>query len=646
MSISTILVANRGEIAIRVFTTAKDMGLRCVAVYSEADANSSFVNTADVAVHVPGYLDGEAIIAAALKTGADAIHPGYGFLSENAEFAKAVTDTGLIWVGPSPEVIKSMGDKIEAKKAAVNARVPILPSSDDPTAGDDVGYPLLVKAAAGGGGKGMHVVQSSEDLAEAVASAQREALKSFGDERVFIERYVPSSHHIEIQILGDSHGNLVHLGERECSIQRRHQKIIEEAPSPTIDSDLRDSIAEAALSLAKTIGYESTGTVEFLLDHDSKEFFFLEVNTRLQVEHPVTEETTGIDLVRQQILVAQGEQIECSQESISSCGHSIEARLYAEDPSNNFLPAIGTLSAFEVPEYSNIRWDVGISKGTEVGVQFDPMLAKVTSKGSTRKEAALRLAKALEGLHLGGITTNREFLVSTLRHKAFLAGDTTTDFIERHNPNSGNFLTSDEISRAAAVAALWIQGENRSTALVLDQIPTGWRNSHFPDQQISFISGDEQFDVTYHSNRDGSFVLNGIDSTHVHRHSLREIDAEIDGIRSTHLITRANNEIFIQMERGTAHLSIIPHFIPPGTNEVADGLISPMPGVVLDIRVQVGDTVETGQTLLVLEAMKMEHHINASADGTITEILVAVGQQIEQGVVMMVIDDGLEKQDD
>ena len=645
MSISTILVANRGEIAIRVFTTAKDMGLRCVAVYSEADANSSFVNTADVAVHISGYLDGEAIIAAALKTGADAIHPGYGFLSENAEFAKAVTNAGLIWVGPSPEVIKSMGDKIEAKKAAVKAKVPILPSSNDPTAGDDVGYPLLVKAAAGGGGKGMHVVQSSEDLSEAVASAQREALKSFGDERVFIERYVPSSHHIEIQILGDSHGNLVHLGERECSIQRRHQKIIEEAPSPTIDSDLRDSIAEAALSLAKTIGYESTGTVEFLLDHDSKEFFFLEVNTRLQVEHPVTEETTGIDLVRQQILVAQGEKIECSQESISSCGHSIEARLYAEDPSNKFLPAIGTLSAFEVPDLPNIRWDVGISKGTEVGVQFDPMLAKVTSKGSTRKEAALRLAKALEELHLGGITTNREFLISTLRHEAFLAGDTTTDFIERHAPNSGDFLTSDEISRASAVAALWIQGENRSSALVLDQIPSGWRNSHFPDQQISFTSGEEKFTVAYHSNRDGSFVLNGTDSTHVHRHSPKEIDVEINGIRSTHLVTRSDNEIFIQMERGTAHLSIIPHFIPPGTNEVADGLISPMPGVVLDIRVQVGDTVETGQTLLVLEAMKMEHHINASADGTITEILVTVGQQIEQGVVMMVIDDGSEKQD-
>ena len=646
MSISTILVANRGEIAERVFATAKDMGLRCIAVYSEADSNSSFVNTADLAVHIPGYLDGEAIIAAALKTEADAIHPGYGFLSENAEFAKAVTDAGLIWIGPSPKVIKSMGDKIEAKKAAVNAKVPILPSSDDPTAGDDVGYPLLVKAAAGGGGKGMHIVESSKNLSEAVESAQREALKSFGDDRVFIERYVPSSHHIEIQILGDSHGTLIHLGERECSIQRRHQKIIEEAPSPTIDSELRNLIAEAALNLAKNIGYESTGTVEFLLDHDSKEFFFLEVNTRLQVEHPVTEETTGIDLVRQQILIAQGEKMECTQESISSSGHSIEARLYAEDPSNNFLPAIGTLSAFRVPENPNIRWDVGVSKGTEVGVQFDPMLAKVTSKGSTRKEAALRLAKALEELHLGGITTNREFLISTLRHEAFLAGDTTTDFIERHSPNNSNFLTSDEISRAAAIAALWIQGENRSAALVLDQIPTGWRNSRFPDQQISFTSGDEQFDVAYHSNRDGSFTLNGIDQTNVHRHSPIDIDIDINDVRSTHLVTREKNEIFIQMDRGTAHLSIIPHFIPPGTNEVADGLVSPMPGVVLDIRVQVGDTVEAGQILLVLEAMKMEHHINAPEEGTITEIFVAVGQQIEQGVVMMVIDDGLEKQDD
>ena len=274
------------------------------------------------------------------------------------------------------------------------------------------------------------------------------------------------------------------------------------------------------------------------------------------------------------------------------------------------------------------------------------MLAKVTSKGSTRKEAALRLAKALEELHLGGVTTNREFLISTLRHEAFLAGDTTTDFIERHSPDNSNFLTSDEISRAAAIAALWIQGENRSAALVLDQTPSGWRNSRFPDQQISFTSGDVQYDVAYHSNRDGSFTLNGVDQTRVHRHSAHDIDVEISDIRSTHLVTRAKDEIFIQMDRGTAHLSIIPHFIPPGTNEVADGLVSPMPGVVLDIRVQVGDTVEAGQTLLVLEAMKMEHHINAPEEGTITEILVAVGQQIEQGVVMMVIDDGSEKQDD
>mgnify|MGYP001159666491 FL=1 len=646
MSISTILVANRGEIALRVFSTAKNMGLRCVAVYSEADANSSFVTAADVAVHVSGYLESEAIIAAAVETGADAIHPGYGFLSENADFARAVIDAGLIWIGPSPEVIESMGDKIAAKKAAVDANVPILPSSNDPSAGDEVGYPLLVKAAAGGGGKGMHVVEASGDLSEAVASAQREALKAFGDDRVFLERYVPSSHHIEIQILGDSHGNLVHLGERECSIQRRHQKIIEEAPSPTIDSGLRASMAEAALSLARTIGYESTGTVEFLLDHDSKEFFFLEVNTRLQVEHPVTEETTGIDLVRQQILVAQGEAIECPQESISSFGHSIEARLYAEDPANNFLPAIGTVSAFQIPDSDNIRWDVGIGKGTEVGVQFDPMLAKVTSKGSTRREAALRLAKALEELHLGGITTNREFLVSTLRHEAFLAGDTTTDFIERHNPASNNFLTREEVSRAAAVAALWIQGENRAAALVLDQIPSGWRNSHFPDQLTSFTSGEEQFDVSYHSTRDGSFVLNEVDSNRVHRHSSTDIDVEIAGLRSTHVVTRSGNEVFVQMERGTAHLSLVPRFIPPGSNEVADGLVSPMPGVVLDIRVEVGDAVKTGQTLLVLEAMKMEHHINAAADGTVTEILVAVGQQIEQGVVMMVIDDGSEDKDD
>ncbi|MCS5672387.1 MAG: acetyl-CoA carboxylase biotin carboxylase subunit, partial [Acidimicrobiales bacterium] len=388
-SLRSILVANRGEIARRVFRTAHSMGMRCVAVFVDADADAPFVADADEAVRLAdGYLDGEAIITAALATGVDAIHPGYGFLAENAGFAAAVEAAGLVWVGPTPDVISSMGDKLAAKEAAVAAGVPTLPSSDDPTADDEVGYPILVKAAVGGGGKGMHLVERPEDLAEAVATAQREATSSFGDDRVFLERYVARSRHIEIQILGDAHGALVHLGERECSIQRRHQKIIEESPAAVLNPARRDAMGESALQLARGIGYRSAGTVEFLVDDATGEFFFLEVNTRLQVEHPVTEEVTGIDLVREQLRVAAGEPLGYGQDDIGFSGHAVEARLYAEDPSAGFLPATGTLVAWQPADEPSVRWDTGVEEGSHVGVDFDPMLAKVVAHGPTRSEAA------------------------------------------------------------------------------------------------------------------------------------------------------------------------------------------------------------------------------------------------------------------
>ena len=433
--IRSVLVANRGEIARRIFRTARSMGMRCIAVFGDADADAPFVQEADEAVRLPGsYLDAEAVLAAAQRTGAEAIHPGYGFLSENAAFARAVTEAGIRWVGPSPDVIESMGDKIAAKRVAVEAGVPTLPSSEDPAADAPtieatVGYPLLVKASAGGGGKGMRIVESAVDLADAVQSAQREALSGFGDETVFLERYVASSRHVEIQILGDAHGNVVHLGERECSIQRRHQKIVEESPSPIIDAEMRTAMGEAALSLARHMGYESAGTVEFLVDDVTREFFFLEVNTRLQVEHPVTEEVTGIDLVREQLRVAGGAELGYDQGDIDWTGSAIEVRLYAEDPDNDFLPATGTLSAYRPADEPTVRWDSGVEEGSVVGVDFDPMLAKVIAHAPTRAEAAGRLALALERMHLGGVVTNRDFLVATLRNEAFLAGDTTTDFI-------------------------------------------------------------------------------------------------------------------------------------------------------------------------------------------------------------------------
>ena len=472
MTFHKLLIANRGEISCRIIKTAHEMGISCVAVYTEADSNSPFVRMADEAVKLSdSYLNGKEIIEAAKHTGAQAIHPGYGFLSENAKFSRDVQKEGLIWVGPSSRVITSMGDKLKAKDIAEKAGLPTLPMTTDPKKANTIGYPILIKAAAGGGGKGMRIVEDKKDLKEAIAGAQREALTGFGDDRVFIERYVASSRHIEIQILGDSHGNVVHLGERECSIQRRHQKIIEESPSPRVDSEMRATMGEAAIKLAKKLKYESAGTVEFLVDDKTGEFWFLEVNTRLQVEHPVTEEVTGKDLVYEQLRIARGEELGYSQEDISWKGSSIEARLYAEDPSKDFLPATGTLIAYENDINIDARWDTGIEQGSVVGTDFDPMLAKVITKGKTRIDAANKLALALETMHIGGVTTNRDFLVASLRTKDFLDGKTTSDFIEKTNPQRAVILKGSMLENALSAAALWIQGQNRESANILKEIP-------------------------------------------------------------------------------------------------------------------------------------------------------------------------------
>jgi propionyl-CoA carboxylase alpha chain len=651
--ITSVLVANRGEIARRVFRTARSMGIRCVAVYADADAAAPFVVDADEAVRLAsGYLAGPEIIAAALATGAGAIHPGYGFLAENAAFAAAVVEAGLAWVGPPPAVIEAMGDKLAAKRAAIDAGVPTLPSSDDPGADGDVGYPLLVKAAAGGGGKGMRIVDRPAALAEAVAGARREAAGAFGDDRVFLERYVARARHIEIQILGDAHGGLVHLGERECSIQRRHQKIIEESPSSGIvDAELRAAMGGSALRLARALGYRSAGTVEFLVDDSTHEFFFLEVNTRLQVEHPVTEEVTGIDLVREQLRIAAGEPLGYGQEAITFHGHAVEARLYAEDPGAGFLPATGTLAAFAPAAEPEVRWETGVEAGSVVGLDFDPMLAKVVAHAPTRAEAAGRLARALERLHLGGVTTNREFLAAALRHPAFLAGETTTDFIDRVDPAATLDLADDELARFATLAALWVQGDNRSQASVLPTMPSGWRNARLPAQRITLVHGERTVTVRYRARRDGTFGLgdgdgraDGADapdggSARVHRWTPTSIDAEIDGWRTSAPITRAGDRLYVQAPGGTVAFDVVPRFVPPGAAAATTGgLVAPMPGIVLDVRCGPGDVVDARQTLVVLEAMKMEHHVQAPADGVVAEVRVAKGQHVENGAVLLVLD--------
>ncbi len=639
MSFTTLLVANRGEIARRVIRGAHAMGIRCVAVYVDADAEAPFVSDADEAVRLPSsYLDGAAVLAAAHVSGAEAIHPGYGFLSENAGFAAEVTAAGLVWVGPSPSAIARMGDKLAAKALAEEARVPTLPGAEDIAGAAALGYPLLVKAAAGGGGKGMRVVASADALDEAVAAAKREALSGFGDDRVFLERYVARARHVEIQILGDAHGTIVHLGERECSIQRRHQKIVEESPSPRVDAALRETMGDAALRLAQALGYQSAGTVEFLVDDDTGEFFFLEVNTRLQVEHPVTEAVTGIDLVREQLRIAAGEPLGYGQGDVTFTGSAIEVRLYAEDPTTGFLPATGTLAAFAPAVSPAVRWDSGVAAGSVIGTSFDPMLAKVIAHAPTRREAAGRLALALERTQLAGVMTNRDFLVATLRTPAFLEGDTTTDFIDRVAPARDLALADDELVRAAQTAALWIQGSMRDAAQVLATTPSGWRNARLPDQQITMCYGERTLTIGYQRQRDGRFRM--ADGTHarVHAWSADRIDVEIAGRRCVAHIARAGDQVTVHGARGDVALLIQPRFEVPGAEEATGGFVARMPGRVLDLRVSVGDAVRAGETLVVLEAMKMEHPMAATEDGVVSEVRVEQGAQVESGAVLLVVE--------
>ena len=639
MTFHKLLIANRGEIACRIIKTAHEMGISCVAVYTEADSNSPFVRMADEAVKLSDtYLNGKEIIEAAKRTGAQAIHPGYGFLSENAKFSRDVQKEGLIWVGPSSRVITSMGDKLKAKDIAEKAGVPTLPMTTDPKKANTIGYPILIKAAAGGGGKGMRIVEDKKDLKEAIAGAQREALTGFGDDRVFIERYVASSRHIEIQILGDSHGNVVHLGERECSIQRRHQKIIEESPSPRVDSEMRATMGEAAIKLAKKLKYESAGTVEFLVDDKTGEFWFLEVNTRLQVEHPVTEEVTGKDLVYEQLRIARGEELGYAQEDISWEGSSIEARLYAEDPSKDFLPATGTLIAYENDTNIDARWDTGIEQGSVVGTDFDPMLAKVITKGKTRIDAANKLALALETMHIGGVTTNRDFLVASLRTKDFLDGKTTSDFIEKTNPQRAVILEGSMLENALSAAALWIQGQNRESANILKEIPTGWRNSRLPRQKINFRYLEKDLEVTYKANRDGSFDVNDGTVARVIKWTSSGIDIEVNNSRFFSKVTRDNDNIVVHGPWGDALFKILPRFTLPGSEAQAGGLIAPMPGKVVDLKVKTGSKVKKGDTLVILEAMKMEHQVKAPEDGKITKVLIKKDDQLENGALLMVLD--------
>ena len=653
-AISKLLVANRGEIAARIMRTAHALGLATVAVYSDADADAPYVTQADEAVRLPGtapagtYLRGEAIIAAAGATGADAVHPGYGFLSENAAFARACADAGLAFVGPAPGTIQAMGDKIAAKAIMAAAGVPVLPSVTvtdpesvaDAAAAATIGFPLLVKAAYGGGGRGMRLVRDPAGLPEAVSRAQGEAAAAFGDGTVFLERFVEDPRHVEVQILGDTAGAVVHLFERECSIQRRYQKIVEECPSPAVNEDLRHALTEAAVAAGRAIGYTGAGTVEFVLDRDGS-FFFLEVNTRLQVEHPVTEQVTGLDLVELQLRIAAGEPLPPQVRDAQVSGHAIEARLYAEDAAAGFVPATGVLHRFAIPEAPGIRVDAGVAGGSVVSPHYDAMLAKVIAHGRTRAEAARRLARALERAEIHGVTTNRDLLVAILREPEFLAGGTDTGYLTRHDPAALAAAPAEATALHALVAALARQAAHRAQAPVLGSLPSGWRNVYSAPQQVSYDAAGQRYAVAYHvAGRTVQASVNGEpvgETLIVHAATAAHLDLEVDGTRRQYRVHRSGAETYVDASNGSSALAEVPRFGDPQRAAPAGSLLAPMPGLVLRVLADVGSAVTAGQPLLVLEAMKMEQTVTAPADGVLAELRAKAGDQVSTGQILAVV---------
>ena len=644
--ITRVLVANRGEIARRVFATCRRLGIGTVAVYTAPDADAPHVDEADARVRLEGtrgYLDPAQLIAAAHAAGADAIHPGYGFLSENAEFAAAVQDAGLIWVGPPVAAVAAMGSKIEAKKIMAAAGVPVLDELDPDTVTVDM-LPILIKASAGGGGRGMRVVRDLAELPAQVQAAGREAQSAFGDPTVFCERYLDAGHHVEVQVMADAHGTVWAVGERECSIQRRHQKIIEEAPSPLVErvAGMRDKLFEAARLAATAIGYTGAGTVEFMADEQG-EFYFLEMNTRLQVEHPVTELTSGLDLVELQLLIADGATLDAAPPIPR--GSSIEARIYAEDPANNWQPQAGTVHRFTVPNAATqfglldrfgVRLDSGIVDGSVVSVFYDPMIAKVVSYAPTRQQAATLLADALSRSRIHGVRTNRDLLVNVLHHPAFLHGATDTAFFDTHGLAALAAPTGDHRGTAvsAIAAALADAAHNRSTAPVLGAAPSGWRNlaSGYQTKHYEDPAG-QTHDVRYRFTRAGLHVA-GDDDIALVSATPTLVVLTVDGVDRPFAVARYRDSVVVDSPGGSVHLVALPRFPDPDDALAHGSLLAPMPGSVLRVGAAVGDAVTAGQPLVWLEAMKMEHTITAPADGMLVELNVEPGQQVEVGAVL------------
>jgi geranyl-CoA carboxylase alpha subunit len=644
MSFEKILIANRGEIACRVIATAQSLGYRTVAVYSEPDAGARHVQLADEAVCVgpalasASYLNVDALLDACRKTGADAVHPGYGFLSENAGFSKACKDAGITFIGPDEDAIHLMGSKRLSKIAMIDAGVPCIPGYEGEDQSDAtllkeaerIGLPLMIKASAGGGGRGMRVVTDANEIPAQLKSARQEAKSAFGSDELILERAVMQPRHVEIQVFGDRHGNVIHLGERDCSVQRRHQKVVEEAPSPAVDEALRQQMGEAAVNAAKACNYVGAGTVEFLLAPEG-DFFFLEMNTRLQVEHPVTELVTGLDLVAWQIKVARGEPLPLSQEQVTLTGHAMEVRLYAEDPAQNYMPQTGPVLCWQPASGDGVRIDHGLTEGYEVGSHYDPMLAKIIAVGDSREDARRRLIRAVEDTVLMGVRDNRTFLAAILRHPVFARGDATTAFIGEDFADDASMAGEAPSSQLWALAAL-LRCEVETPAAEL----RGWHSSTLGSQPVQLRCGEHEQTVYIRYQDNHADLIVGEDN-----HRIEPLGpglASIDGIRQSYRMYQDGKQSWLQCQGHSVCFEDATHSAAGSSDQAGSGQIrAPMDGAVIEVCAKAGDPVKRGQVLVIMEAMKMEHSLKADCDGTVESADLAVGSQVKRQQLLVSI---------
>ncbi|MEO1652311.1 MAG: biotin carboxylase N-terminal domain-containing protein [Bacteroidota bacterium] len=653
-NLRSILISNRGEIARRIIRTARKMGIRTVAIYSEADREAPYVREADMALFVgasnPGdsYLNQDKLIDLCKIHQIDGIHPGYGFLSENAGFARKCQEAGITFIGPHPEAIEAMGSKSRAKALMRAHGVPVIPGFQGEDQSTEnlkeqalkVGFPLLLKAAAGGGGKGMRIVESAEVLEREIEGAQREAQNAFGDQELIIEKYVASGRHIEFQIFGDKKGNVVHVFERECTIQRRYQKVIEESPSPVLDEELRQKMAEAAILAAKALNYDNAGTVEFIFDDNSRDFYFLEVNTRLQVEHPVTEAITGLDLVAWQIQVAEGQALPLAQEEIHHQGYAVECRLYAEDPQNNFLPATGKILHWETPNLDGLRIDTGIESQSEISIYYDPMIAKVIVWDQSRSGAHRKMHYTLQNLACLGLTTNQDFLIALFENQEFREGKYNTHFLK----NKFDLSVLEEVRDAypAAIAATLFDWQKRDRQRkMMRALPSGWRNSFYAPQEVKYSWGEDVISVKYRFEQGNSFSFFQGEKRHeVNLLETKEnrIAIEVDGQRQSFFIAHSGDQVLLRNEHlGAFELKLQDRFPQKEVEKIKGGYEAPMPSQVIQILVEVGQQIKAGDSLLVLSSMKMENVIYAEEEGVVSEVFVEAGQNVDSGVLLVQI---------